>query len=111
MIAFADVLLGTLWTDLTLAQQEEIFSLYIGQTGRSEADGAYDCQYGSLRLLAWLTEGWPDSQVPRSVGSHGRKVTRSGQQGAVTENDADLGWLGYLEFVRKDTQRHVTVYN
>jgi hypothetical protein len=63
MVALVDVLLGMLWTDLTLAEQEEIFGLYISQTGdsRSDEDGIYDGRHGSLRFLAWLTEGWPDS--------------------------------------------------
>jgi hypothetical protein len=71
MIALADVLLGTLWTDLTMAEQERVFSSYTAQTvgDHSEAHGIYDCRYGSLRFLAWLTEGWPDS--PGAKVGHG----------------------------------------
>jgi TniQ len=63
MIAFADVLLGMVWTDLTMAEQEQIFRLYGLETSNSRdgPDGIYDCRHGSLHFLAWLTEGWPDS--------------------------------------------------
>jgi hypothetical protein len=63
MIALADVLLGMVWTDLTLAEQERIFRLYIAETGETKPreEGIYDCRHGSLRFLAWLTHGWPDS--------------------------------------------------
>jgi hypothetical protein len=63
MIALADVLLGMVWTDLTRAEQEQIFRLYGSETGNSRdgPDGVYDSRHGSLHFLAWLTEGWPDS--------------------------------------------------
>ena len=63
MIALADVLLGMVWTDLTLAEQEQIFRLYGSETGNSPdgPDGVYDSRHGSLHFLAWLTERWPDS--------------------------------------------------
>ncbi len=67
MVALADVLIGMVWTDLTLAEQERIFRLYISDTGDAPLgdDGIYDCRHGSLRFLAWLTEGWPDSPGAR----------------------------------------------
>jgi len=63
MIALADVLLGMTWTDLTLAEQEHIFNLYVIETGETMPgeDGIYERRHGSLRFLAWLTHGWPDS--------------------------------------------------
>jgi hypothetical protein len=60
MVALADVLIGMVWTDLTLAEQERIFRLYIAETMPRE-DGFYDSRHGSLRFLAWLTHGWSDS--------------------------------------------------
>jgi hypothetical protein len=63
MVALADVLIGTVWTDLTLAEQEEIFLQYTSDplTRPRAEDAIYDCRHGSLQFLAWLTAGWPDS--------------------------------------------------
>ena len=63
MIALADVLIGMVWTDLTLAEQDEIFRSYTSDTRnqRREVDRIYDCRHGSLHFLSWLTTGWPDS--------------------------------------------------
>jgi TniQ len=63
MVALADVLIGMVWTDLTLVEQERIFRLYLAEAGETtqHEDGIYDCRHGSLRFLAWLTHGWPDS--------------------------------------------------
>ncbi len=61
MVALADVLIGMVRTDLTLAEQERIFRLYIAETAETtQRDGIYDCRHGSLRFFAWLTHGWPD---------------------------------------------------
>ncbi len=32
----------------------------IGDLGEKH-DGLYDCRHGSLRFIAWLLQGWPDS--------------------------------------------------
>ena len=63
MIALADVLIGMVWTDLTLAQQEDIFRTYTADTcnQRQDADRIYDCRHGSLHFLGWLIAGWPGS--------------------------------------------------
>ncbi len=63
MVALADVLIGMVWTDFTLAEQEEIFRAYTADTRnqRQEADRIYDCRHGSLHFLNWLIAGWPDS--------------------------------------------------
>jgi hypothetical protein len=63
MIALADVLIGMVWTDLTFAEQDEIFRSYTADTRseRREEDRIYDCRHGSLHFLSWLTTGWPDS--------------------------------------------------
>jgi TniQ len=63
MVALADVLIGMVWTDLTLAEQEEIFLLYISDplTRSAAQDAIYDCRHGSLQFLAWLTSGWTES--------------------------------------------------
>ena len=63
MVALADVLIGMVWTDLTLAEQDEIFRLYTSDTHnqRRQVDRIYDCRHGSLHFLSWLTAGWPDS--------------------------------------------------
>lgn len=63
MVALADVLLGMVWTDLTLTEQERIVDIYVSSAGNAPLaeDGIYDCRHGSLRFLAWLMQGWPDS--------------------------------------------------
>jgi hypothetical protein len=62
MVAFADVLLGTVWCDLTMAEREHIFQLYLSDTDQLSSDGGvYDGRHASLRFLAWLIDGWPDS--------------------------------------------------
>lgn len=71
MIALADVLLGMVWTDLTLAEQEQlwIYTFEFLDQPREETH-IYDSRHDSLRFLAWLTEGWPDSpgaQVGQSM--------------------------------------------
>lgn len=62
-VALADVLIGMIWTDLTLAEQERIFLLYSADPLNKPQgeDSVYDGRHGSLRLLAWLIEGWPSS--------------------------------------------------
>lgn len=63
MVALADVLIGMVWTDLTLREQEEIFLSYTSDplTKPRVEDAIYDCRHGSLQFLAWLTQGWPRS--------------------------------------------------
>ena len=66
-VALIDVLVGTVWTDLTLAEQEQVFLSYTFEslnTPRTE-DAIYDCRHASLQFLAWLIEGWPDSPGAR----------------------------------------------
>jgi hypothetical protein len=66
-VALVDVLIGMVWTDLTLAEQEEIFLSYTtdSHTRPRVEDAIYDCRHASLQFLAWLTEGWPDSPGAR----------------------------------------------
>lgn len=65
MIALADVLIGMVWTGLTLAEQQQIFRLYasdiLDRPPAGDGLSIYDNRHGSLRFLAWLIEGWPDS--------------------------------------------------
>jgi hypothetical protein len=67
VVALADVLIGMVWTDLTLAEQEEIFLSYTSDpaTRPRAEDAVYDCRHASLQFLAWLTESWPDSPGAR----------------------------------------------
>ena len=71
MVALADVLLGMLWTMRTTKERSLDFDQYHLAIIDEPADtmGEYSGRYASLRLLAWLIEGWP-----RSAGS------RVGQQ-------------------------------
>jgi hypothetical protein len=59
LIALADVMLGMIWTALTLEEQEGIFRAYAASGGFG--DSIYENRHGSLRFLAWLIYGWPDS--------------------------------------------------
>lgn len=65
MVALADVLLGMVWTDLTLGEQQQIFRAYVSdvlnEPSASAGIYAYADRHGSLRFLAWLIEGWPES--------------------------------------------------
>lgn len=67
IVAFIDVLVGMVWTDLTLAEQEEIFLSYTSDplTRPRAEDAAYDCRHASLQFVAWLIEGWPSSTGAR----------------------------------------------
>jgi hypothetical protein len=70
-IALADVLIGMVWTDLTFAEQDEIFRSYAAdtRTQRRKEDRIYDCRHGSLHFLSWLSIGWPDSHGA-AIGRH-----------------------------------------
>jgi hypothetical protein len=67
VVALADVMIGMVWTDMTLAEQEEVFLAYTSDslTKPKAEDAIYDCRHASLRFLAWLTGGWPDSPGAR----------------------------------------------
>jgi hypothetical protein len=67
IVALIDVLVGMLWTDLTLAEQEEIFLGYTSDplTKPRAEDAVYDCRHASLQFVAWLIEGWPSSPGAR----------------------------------------------
>lgn len=67
MVALVDVLIGIVWTDLTLSEQEEIFLSYTSDpaTKPRAEDAVYDCRHASLQFLAWLIEGWPGSPGAR----------------------------------------------
>lgn len=63
LIALADVLIGMVWMDTTLAEHDAIFSRYLipsPGTMRHEVH-VYRDRHDSLCFLAWLLEGWPDS--------------------------------------------------
>ena len=67
IVALIDVLVGMLWTGLTLAEQEEIFLSYTSDplTRPRAEDAVYDCRDASLQFVAWLIEGWPSSPGAR----------------------------------------------
>lgn len=72
IVALADVIIGMVWTDLTLTEQEEVFLSYTSDraSNPSAEDAVFDCRHASLQFLAWLTEGWPSSpgaQVGQSM--------------------------------------------
>lgn len=67
IVALIDVLVGMVWTDLTLAEQEDIFLSYTSDplTRPRAEDAVYDCRHASLQFVAWLIEGWPSSAGAR----------------------------------------------
>ena len=71
IVALIDVLVGMVWTDLTLAQQEDIFLAYTSAplTRPRAEDAVYDCRHASLQFVAWLIEGWPSSPGARAAQS------------------------------------------
>lgn len=66
IVAVVDVLLGTVWTDLTLAEQEQIWAPYTESFGEAQyrPTDIYRSRYDSLYFLAWLLEGWPHRTGP-----------------------------------------------
>jgi len=67
IVALIDVLVGMVWTGLTLAEQEEVFLAYTSDplTKPEAEDAVYDCRHASLQFVAWLTDGWPGSPGAR----------------------------------------------
>jgi hypothetical protein len=69
IVALADILLGMVWTDTTLDERNRIWGLYEYEdldAPRAQMQ-IYSCRHDSLRFLAWLIEGWPDS-LGASIG-------------------------------------------
>jgi len=64
IVAFADAVVGMVWTDLTRDEQQRVFRLYAFDPRQKvqAADAVYDCRHGSLQFLAWLLEDWPDTR-------------------------------------------------
>lgn len=72
IIALIDVLLGTVWTDLTLAEQEQVWALYTESFRQAQygPTDVYGSRHDSLYFLAWLLDGWRDrtgSSVAREL--------------------------------------------
>ena len=72
MVALIDVVIGTVWTDLTREEQLQVFRLYMSgpRQNLQACDAVYDCRHASLQFLAWLLDGWPDregAQVARCM--------------------------------------------
>jgi len=62
-VAFIDVLIGTYWTGTTHDERARIYRAYEreNQALSAEENSPYECRYGALAFLAWLTDGWPAS--------------------------------------------------
>ena len=63
LVALIDILIGMVYTDLTLAERSRVLRLYLAETYLVPQDdnSIVDSRHGSLRFLAWLIEGWPVS--------------------------------------------------
>jgi hypothetical protein len=69
IVALADTLLGAFWTSTTLKERTNVLCRYEYESldaPRLEMQ-IYECRHDSLRFLAWLIEGWPDS-LGASIG-------------------------------------------
>ena len=67
-VALIDLLLGVYWRVLDYDEQEKIRALHEeSQLAPCVADRAYDTRYGSLQFLAWLLDGWPNSDGARTA--------------------------------------------
>ncbi len=66
LIALTDVLIGTIWTDLTVAEQERLWVPYMRafRDEKRQPSEVYSSRHDSLCFLAWLLEGWPDGEGP-----------------------------------------------
>lgn len=66
LVALADVLGGTVWTDLTVAEQERLWVPYMRafRDQPRQPSELYGGRHDSLCFLAWLLEGWPDGEGP-----------------------------------------------
>jgi hypothetical protein len=63
IVALADAILGSLWTNTTLEECKEVLLQYQFETfdaPRLEMR-QYDCRHDSLLFLVWLIDGWPNS--------------------------------------------------
>jgi hypothetical protein len=60
MVVLADVLLGMVWTDLTVAERDELFHTYVSDANhhRSVVQGVYDRRHASLLFDARLQIRW-----------------------------------------------------
>jgi hypothetical protein len=63
LVALADVILGTFWNALRLEERVEVLGRVSHdlQLGGLPEGSSHDNRYGSLALLAWFLERWPDS--------------------------------------------------
>lgn len=68
-VALVDILLGTLWTHTTMEERNGILLRYEYESLEEPRPEIhfYDCRHDSLRLLAWLIDGWPNS-LGSSIG-------------------------------------------
>jgi hypothetical protein len=65
LVALIDVFVGMMWTGVTPPVQHQILSLYESDVLEQPPVGndlyIYNVRHASLRFVAWLVEGWPDS--------------------------------------------------
>ena len=69
MVALIDVLCGTVWTDLTLTEQEQLWAPYTEafRHGSREPTEIFGSRHDSLCFLSWLLEGWPRGAGPEAA--------------------------------------------
>jgi hypothetical protein len=66
IVALADVLIGMVWTDLTVADQEQLWIRYRGAFRHElrEPTEIFHGRHDSLCFLAWLIGGWSRCEGP-----------------------------------------------
>jgi len=62
-VALIDILLGTVWTHTTMEERGRLFLRYEYESLEEPRPEThfYDCRHDSLRFLAWLFDGWPNT--------------------------------------------------
>lgn len=113
-VALIDVILGTLWTGLTGDELHGVWAKYRTEIEREPLEtGVWGARYRSLKVLAWLLEGWP-----QSAGSvvatelFARWLTRGGNHISrhVLGSRADRWQLGCGNFNPRTRDRLLKLY-
>lgn len=110
VIALIDVLIATLWTGIDASKRELIVTQYLDATRDEirDAAGAYGHRYGSLRFLAWLTSGWPDSEpagIAKDLLKHWLESPRNRVCGHLRGERADTWTRGPNNFETRARER------
>jgi hypothetical protein len=66
ILALLDYTIGAYWKDLSDEEQEQVRAEHaMSHLAPSIVDSAYGRRYGSLLLITWFLEGWPEGDGPK----------------------------------------------